>query len=89
MVKHYNQGDTNLIYEQTKQLYIELSSLENRGVTIWLEGSLSDSKQVTSELNIHDENQYMRDYVFEEGRLKEVHFDKVATHNKNDEPSEH
>lgn len=77
-----------MIFEQTKQLYVELSSLENRGVTIWLEGNLSDSRQVTSELNIHEANQYMRDYVFEEGRLKEVHFDKIVTHNRNDELSD-
>ena len=51
--------------EKTEKLYMELSALENRGVTIWLEGTKSDST-------------YMRDYVFEEGRLKEVHFDKVS-----------
>ena len=78
-----------MIFEQTKQLYVELSSLENRGVTIWLEGTLSDSRQVTSELNIHEPNQYMRDYVFEEGRLKEVHFDKIVTHNRTDGLSDH
>lgn len=69
------------MFEQTKKLYMELSSLENRGVTIWLEGVPSDSLGVTSQMNIHDENQYMRDYVFEEGRLKEVHFDKIETDN--------
>lgn len=71
-----------MIFEQTKQLFLELSSLENRGVTIWLEGLPSDSRHVTAELNIHDENQYMRDYIFEEGRLKEVHFDKIVTQDK-------
>lgn len=65
------------MFDQTKQLYAELSSLENRGVTIWLEGAPSDSRHVTSRLNVHDNEQYMRDYVFEEGKLKEVHFDKV------------
>ena len=55
--------------EKTEKLYMELSALENRGVTIWLEGTPSDSLNVSS---------YMRDYVFEEGRLKEVHFDKVS-----------
>lgn len=68
-----------MISEQTKQLYMELSSLENRGVTIWLEGIPSDSRKVTDQLNIHDHNAYMRDYVFEEGRLKEVRFDKIVT----------
>ncbi len=78
---HYLQGE-NRMFEHAKELYIELSSLENRGVTIWLEGSPSDSFGVTSQLNIHEENEYMRDYVFEEGRLKEVHFDKIETHSK-------
>lgn len=78
LVRTFLQGEHHM-FEQTKQLYIELSSLEDRGVTIWLEGSPSDSFGVTSQLNIHEENEYMRDYVFEEGRLKEVHFDKVVT----------
>ena len=60
-----------------QQLYLELASLEDRGITIWLDGIPSNSFDVTSQLNIHDENLYMRDYVFDEGRLKEVHFDKV------------
>ncbi len=72
-------GEDMLMFEQKNQLFMELSSLEDRGVTIWLEGNLSDSLDVTSQLHIHEENEYMRDYVFEEGRLKEVHFDKVVT----------
>lgn len=60
-----------------QQLYLELATLEDRGITIWLDGYPSNSLHVTSQLNIHDENLYMRDYVFDEGRLKEVHFDKV------------
>lgn len=69
--------ETRLNFEYTKQLYLELASLEDRGITIWLDGYPSDSRHVTSQLNIHDENMYMRDYVFDEGRLKEVHFDKI------------
>ena len=72
-------GEDMLMFEQKNQLFMELSSLEDRGVTIWLEGNPSDSLDVTSQLHIHEENDYMRDYVFEEGRLKEVHFDKVVT----------
>lgn len=67
------------MFEQKNQLFMELSSLEDRGVTIWLEGNPSDSLDVTSQFHIHEENEYMRDYIFEEGRLKEVHFDKVVT----------
>ena len=72
-------GEDMLMFEQKNQLFMELSSLEDRGVTIWLEGNPSDSLDVTSQLHIHEENEYMRDYVFEDGRLKEVHFDKVVT----------
>ena len=72
-------GEDMLMFEQKNQLFMELSSLEDRGVTIWLEGNPSDSLDVTSQLHIHEENEYMRDYFFEEGRLKEGHFDKVVT----------
>ena len=64
--------------KKTEKLYMELSALENRGVTIWLEGTPSDSLNVSNQLSIHEDTSYMRDYVFEEGRLKEVHFDKVS-----------
>lgn len=63
--------------ENIQQLFLELASLEDRGITIWLDGSLSNSEHVTRQLNIHDANLYMRDYIFDEGRLKEVHFDKI------------
>ncbi len=79
LLVHILTGEDMLMFEQKNQLFMELSSLEDRGVTIWLEGSPSDSLDVTSQLHIHEENEYMRDYVFEEGRLKEVHFDKVVT----------
>ena len=64
--------------KKTEKLYMELSALENRGVTIWLEGTPSDSLNVSNQLSIHEDTSYMRDYVFEEGRLKEVHFDTVS-----------
>ena len=58
--------------KKTEKLYMELSALENRGVTIWLEGTPSNSLNVSNQLSIHEDTSYMRDYVFEEGRLKEV-----------------
>ena len=51
-----------------QRLYLELTSLENRGITIWLEGAKS---------SLQEESTYMRDYIFDEGVLKEVHFDKI------------
>ena len=62
----------------THQLYMELASLENQGITIWLEGCPSNSLQVASQLDIYEENLYMRDYIFDEGRLKELHFNKIG-----------
>ena len=59
-------------------LYMELSGFESRGVRCWLEGPPSNSLNVSNQLSIHEDTSYMRDYVFEEGRLKEVHFDKVS-----------
>lgn len=63
--------------EHLEKLYLELSTLENQGITIWLEGSKSDSKHIAKELCIHEETSYMRDYIFDQGVLKEVHFDKI------------
>ena len=47
-----------------KKLYLELSSLEHMGTTIWFEGVPSNSKEVTEELSVTEENSYMRDYIF-------------------------
>lgn len=58
-----------------KKLYLELSSLEHMGTTIWFEGVPSNSKEVT------EENSYMRDYIFNEGVLTELHFDKIKKTN--------
>jgi hypothetical protein len=61
------------------RLYLELASMEDRGITIWLDGSPSTSLDVSSQLHVAETNSYMRDYVFEEGVLKEVHFDRLNT----------
>ena len=58
-------------------LYLELTSLEDRGITIWLDGYPSNSKSVSSQLCVDEENSYMRDYVFDKGVLTELHFDKI------------
>ncbi len=64
--------------EHMKNLYLELSELEHGGTTIWLEGHPSSSIMVTSQLCVHDEITYMRDYIFDEGVLKELHFDRIS-----------
>lgn len=68
--------------EHLEKLYLELSSFEDRGITIWFEGSKSNPEHVAKELCIHEENTYMRDYVFDEGVLREIHFDKIRKNSK-------
>lgn len=62
---------------ERQKLYIELQSIEKRGITIWLEGEMSSSKTVAEALTVNEETAYMRDYIFDEGVLKELHFDKL------------
>ena len=59
-------------------LYIELQSIANRGITIWLEGSRTSPLVAAKEMMLHEECSYMRDYVFDEGELKELRFDKIV-----------
>ena len=44
--------------KKTEKLYMELSALENRGVTIWLEGTPSDSLNVSNQLSIHEDTSF-------------------------------
>ncbi len=61
-----------------KALFIELKGIQGRGITIFLEGEKSTPETVTELLSIQEENaSYMRDYVYDEGVLKELRFDKV------------
>lgn len=74
-------GDKTLDNEHTNKLYLELTSFENRGITIWINGNLSDSMQVSDQLCVSEENTYMRDYIFDKGVLREIHFDKITNVN--------
>lgn len=64
--------------EHMQTLFLELQSYENQGITIWLEGFISTPLHVTSQISLNEENLYMRDYIFDEGVLKEVRFDKIS-----------
>ena len=57
---------------------MELLSLEDRGITIWLEGCPGTSKSIASQLCAHEESTYMRDYILDEdGHVEELCFNKV------------
>lgn len=62
----------------SNSLYIELQSIESRGIILFLDGAASSSGNVAQALEVNETNSYMRDYVFEEGKLKEIHFDRVT-----------
>ncbi len=60
------------------QLFVELQNIEKRGITLWLEGLPSSSLKITNALYVNEEHAYMRDYIYDEGVLKELRFDKVC-----------
>ena len=60
------------------KLFMELKTLEERGVGIWMEGHASDSKKVMETMSVNEDSTYMRDYIFQKGVLKEIHFDKIV-----------
>lgn len=62
-----------------RQLYAELQSFAGQGIVLFLEGNPSTPEYVTHTLCASEDNNYMRDYVYDEegGKLKEIHFDKL------------
>ncbi len=46
------------------KLFMELKTLEERGVGIWMEGHASDSKKVMETMSVNEDSTYMRDYIF-------------------------
>lgn len=65
--------------ENRKQLYVELQSIADQGIILFLDGSPSTPEHVTHVLCASEDACYMRDYVYDEtgGGLKELHFDKL------------
>ncbi len=60
-----------------EKLIIELENIQQQGITIYFDGEKSTPENVTENLCVQEELSYMRDYVYDEGVLKELHFDKV------------
>lgn len=62
------------------QLYVELQSIADQGIVLFLDGSPSTPEHVTHALCAAEEACYMRDYVYDEtgkGVLRELRFDKL------------
>lgn len=64
--------------EYEESLMVELATFENRGIMIFLGGHQTTPFSVIKDMQVNEGVAYMRDYIFEKGALKEIHFDKVA-----------
>lgn len=60
------------------QLFVELQEIEQKGITLWLEGSPSNSYGIADAIFVNEEAAYMRDYIYDQGVLKELRFDRVC-----------
>lgn len=59
-------------------LLIELENIQNRGITIFLEGIPSSPLTITETLCVNDTSSFMRDYVMDEkGVWTELRFDRI------------
>lgn len=63
--------------ERKVQLYVELQKIEERGIALWLEGLPSSSQSITNAIFVNEDEAYMRDYIYDEGVLKELRFDRI------------
>ena len=82
---YFRTGQRRGIYMQQnyyapsgQTLLIELQNYEKQGISIWLEGLPSNSAEVSEAMCVREDNNYMRDYVFQQGALSELRFDKIT-----------
>ena len=59
------------------QLFVELQNIEQRGITLWLEGLPSNPHGIANAISVNEDCAYMRDYIYDKGVLKELRFDRV------------
>lgn len=64
-----------------KELFEELSRYEKKGIPMKINGYPSSPLQITKAHMVKEDGFYMRDYIFnEEGRVKELCFDKIKSY---------
>ena len=61
-----------------ESLFVELQTIEDHGILIFFEGFPSTPQAVATAMIINGSISYMRDYIFEQGLLKELRFDRVC-----------
>ena len=63
---------------EKQRLLIELENIQNRGITIFLDGVPSSPLTVTDTLCVNENFDFMRDYVTDEkGVWTELRFDRI------------
>lgn len=63
---------------EKQRLLIELENIQNRGITILLDGIPSSPLTVTDMLYVSESSNFMRDYVTDEkGVWTELRFDRI------------
>lgn len=63
---------------EKQKLLIELEHIQNRGITIFLDGIPSSPITVTDVLYVNENSNFMRDYVTDErGVWTELRFDRI------------
>lgn len=61
-----------------EKIVLELEIMKSQGISIFLEGELTEPEDVATACIMCEGSSYMRDYLRdEEGILRELHFDKV------------
>lgn len=64
---------------EKQKLLIELEHIQNRGITIFLDGIPSSPIAVTDVLCVNENLNFMRDYVTDEkGVWTELRFDRIS-----------
>lgn len=64
---------------EKQRLLIELENIQNRGITIFLDGIPSSPLAVTDVLCVNENHEFMRDYVTDEkGVWTELRFDRIS-----------
>ena len=58
-------------YKHGQTLMVELQGLEGQGLSIWLGGMRQSTHSVTSDTAVREDITYMRNCVFQEGKLSD------------------
>lgn len=66
--------------KETKGFQKELQTYEKKGISLWLNGNVSNPKEIVKAHMVTENGVYMRDYVQnEKGEIEKLKFDLIKT----------